>query len=148
MASPTPPTAAPPTAGPAPTVLVMGAGNNGGGLGGHLQAAGADVHLVGRPRMLQALGTHGLTLSDNGGGQLALPAASLQLYDAVPGGLRPHLVLLCVKSAATAAAAAELAVTLPPGSLVLSMQNGISNADVAQAAAPGLVLLRYGASCC
>ncbi len=142
MAAPAPPTTAPPAAGLAPTVLVMGAGNIGCWLGGRLQAAGATVHLVGRPRMLQALGAHGLSLSDNDGGQLALPAASLQLHAAVPEGLRPDLVLLCVKSGATAVAAAQLAAALPAGSLVLSMQNGISNADVAHAAAPGLVLLR------
>jgi len=133
---------APTPTGPAPTVLVMGAGSIGCWLGGRLQAAGATVHLVGRPRMLQALAEHGLTLTDLDGGRLQLPAAELQLHAGVPAGLRPDLVLLCVKSGATAAAAAELAQALPAGTLVLSMQNGISNVDVAQAAAPGLVLLR------
>ena len=142
MAAPAPPPTVATTAGPAPTVLVMGAGNIGCWLGGHLQAAGASVHLVGRPRMLQALAAHGLTLSAIDSAPLSLPAASLHLYDAVPDGLQPDLVLLCVKSGATATAAAELAASLPAGSLVLSMQNGISNADVAQAAAPALVLLR------
>jgi 2-dehydropantoate 2-reductase len=136
------PTPAPPAAGPAPTVLVMGAGNIGCWLGGQLQAAGATVHLVGRPRMLQSLMGSGLTLTDRDGGQWHLPAASLQLHASVPAGLQPDLVLLCVKSGATAVAAAELAQALPAGTLVLSMQNGISNVDVAQAAAPGLVLLR------
>lgn len=142
MAARAPQTVVPPTSGPAPTVLVMGAGNIGCWLGGQLQSAGAQVHLVGRARVLQALGAHGLTLTDRNGGQLALPAASLRLYDAVPQGLRPDLVLLCVKSGATAAAAAELAAALPAGTLVLSLQNGIGNADVAQAAAPKLDLLR------
>ena len=142
MAAPAPKPPAPPAPGPAPTVLVMGAGNIGCWLGGRLQAAGAQVHLVGRPRMLQALADHGLTLTDREGVQLQLPAASLQLHHSVPTGLQPDLVLLCVKSGATATAAAELAQALPAGTLVLSMQNGISNADVAQAAAPGLLLLR------
>ncbi len=142
MAARAPQTAAPTTTGPAPTVLVMGAGNIGCWLGGQLQAVGAQVHLVGRPRMLQALGAHGLTLTDRDGGRLALPAASLRLYDAVPEGLKPDLVLLCVKSGATATAAAELGATLRAGTLVLSLQNGIGNADVAQAAAPKLELLR------
>lgn len=120
----------------------MGAGNIGCWLGGRLQAAGAGVHLVGRPRMLQALADHGLTLTDRHGAQLQLPAGSLQLHGSVPPGLQPDLVLLCVKSGATAAAAAELAQALPAGTLVLSMQNGIRNADLAQDSAPGLVLLR------
>ncbi len=142
MAARAPQTAVTPANGPAPTVLVMGAGNIGCWLGARLQAAGATVHLVGHQRMLQALGAHGLTLSDRAGGQLALPAASLRLCDAVPEGLKPDLVLLCVKSGATAGAAAQLAARVPAGTLVLSMQNGIGNADVAQAAAPKLLLLR------
>lgn len=142
MAAPAPPSPALPPTGPAPTVLVMGAGSIGCWLGGRLQAAGATVHLVGRPRMLQALAANGLTLTDRDGGHTQLPAGSLHLHTGVPAGLQPSLVLLCVKSGATAAAAAELAAALPAGTLVLSMQNGISNADVAQAAAPGLVLLR------
>jgi 2-dehydropantoate 2-reductase len=47
-------------------------------------------------------------------------------------------VLLCVKSGATAEAARELQRALPPGSTVVSMQNGIGNAAAAQAAAPSL----------
>ena len=123
----------------------MGAGSIGGWLGGRLQAAGARVHLVGRPRMLAALAAQGLTLTDRDGGRLHLPAASLQLHAAVPGDLAatgaPLLVLLCVKSGATAVAATELACRLPAGTLVLSMQNGIGNAAIAQAAAPRLTVL-------
>jgi len=142
MAARAPKPAAPPPAGPAPTVLVMGAGLIGCWLGGRLQAAGATVHLVGRPRMLQPLAAQGLTLTDLDDGQLQLPAAQLQLHETVPAGLQPDLVLLCVKSGATAGAAAELAAALPAGTLVLSMQNGISNADLGQTAAPGLTWLR------
>ena len=112
MAARAPKPAAPPPAGPAPTVLVMGAGLIGCWLGGRLQAAGATVHLVGRPRMLQPLAAQGLTLTDLDDGQLQLPAAQLQLHETVPAGLRPDLVLLCVKSGATAGAAAELAAAL------------------------------------
>ncbi len=124
-----------------PTVLVMGAGNIGCWLGGRLQAAGAQVHLVGRPRMLQALTDHGLTLTDLDGGQLALAANQLVLHGSVPEALRPDLVLLCVKSGATSAAAAELARCMPAGTPVLSMQNGIGNTGLAQAAAPALAVL-------
>jgi 2-dehydropantoate 2-reductase len=99
------------------------------------------VQLVGRPRMLGALRSAGLTLTDRDGGHLQLAPAQLQLLDAVPAGATPALVLLCVKSGATAAAAAELAARLPAGTLVVSMQNGIANAAIAQAQAPQLVLL-------
>lgn len=122
-------------------VLVMGAGSIGGWLGGRLQSAGADVHLVGRPRMLTALGEQGLTLTDRDGAHLHLPAAALKLHDAVPEGLNPGLVLLCVKSGATEAAATELGRKLPASTLVLSMQNGVHNAGLAQQAAPALLVL-------
>jgi 2-dehydropantoate 2-reductase len=124
-----------------PRVLVMGAGSVGCWLGGRLQAAGATVHFVGRPRMLSALGQQGLTLTDRDGGRLHLPAHSLQLHRSLPADLAPDLVLLCVKSAATATAAVELGGLLPPGTPVVSMQNGIANTAIAQSAAPQLVLL-------
>ena len=124
-----------------PTVLVMGAGSIGCWLGGRLQAAGATVHFIGRPRMLSALARHGLTLTDRDGGRIHLAADRLLLHRSLPADLTPDLVLLCVKSAATATAAVELGGLLPPGTPVVSMQNGIANAAIAQSAAPQLVLL-------
>ena len=50
------------------SVLVMGAGAIGCYLGGCLQAAGARVVLVGRPRVLDELRVHGLRCSDLDGG--------------------------------------------------------------------------------
>jgi 2-dehydropantoate 2-reductase len=46
-----------------------------------------------------------------------------------------------VKSGATAEAATELGAALPAGTVVLSLQNGISNAAAASNAAPGLKVL-------
>lgn len=129
--------------GPQPAsgaVLVMGSGAVGCWIGGGLQAAGAPVTFVGRPRVLDALRTHGLKLTDLEGGARHLPAAALDLRESPDGVAAPALVLLCVKSGATASAAAELARALPPGALVVSMQNGVSNAAAAQAAAPGLTV--------
>lgn len=130
-------------------VLVMGAGSVGCWLGGRLQAAGAVVHFVGRPRMLAALAQHGLTLTDRDKGRTVLPADTLRLHASVPAApagianpqAAPVLVLLCVKSGATRAAALELAAHMPAGTLVLSMQNGLANAATAQAAAPQLTVL-------
>lgn len=116
-------------------LAVMGAGAVGGYVGGCLQAAGVNVHFVGRPRMLEALHTHGLRVTDRDGRNQHLPPAALTLSDTPPA--QPMLVLLCVKSGATAAAARALA----PGSVVVSLQNGVSNAAVAAAASPGLTVL-------
>ncbi len=116
-------------------VTVMGAGSIGCFVGGCLQAAGAEVHFVGRARVLADLHIHGLRLTDLGGRDDRLPASALKLHDTPPSG--PALVLLCVKSGATA----EAARLLPPRSLVVSLQNGIANAGVAAAAAPSLTVL-------
>lgn len=115
----------------------MGAGSVGCFIGGSLQAAGAMVHYVGRPRVLDALRVQGLTLSDLTGWRAHLAAQSLALGGAVPA-LKPSLVLLTVKSGATREAASELARALPAGTPVLSLQNGIGNAAAAQDAAPAL----------
>ncbi|MBS0451590.1 MAG: 2-dehydropantoate 2-reductase [Proteobacteria bacterium] len=122
-------------------VLVMGAGTIGCYLGGSLAAAGVPVTLVGRPRTLDAVATRGLTVTDLDGRKTHVAAGQVRLAAQVPAGARPALVLLCVKSGATAEAAAQLAAALPEGTLVLSMQNGISNAAVAAQAGGGLVVL-------
>ena len=64
-------------------VLVMGAGAVGCYIGGCLAAAGVPVTFVGRPRVLQALAGHGLTLTDLDGARRVVPAAQLSLSEAV-----------------------------------------------------------------
>ncbi|WP_442282826.1 2-dehydropantoate 2-reductase [Variovorax sp. M-6] len=119
----------------------MGAGTIGSFIGGRLAAAKVRVTFVGRPRVLGELAQHGLTLTDLDGRKSHVPPAELHLSDVVPAGIRPALVLLTVKSGATAEAAAELAAVLPAGTTVLSLQNGVSNARVAAEAGPGLHVL-------
>jgi 2-dehydropantoate 2-reductase len=124
---------------PAPTtVLIMGAGSVGCYLGGVLAAAGLEVHFVGRARVLAALSAQGLCITDLDGRRQDLSPAALRLHEQVPTGLRPDLTLLCVKSGATVEAALSLQAALPPGSVVVSMQNGIGNAERAHTAAPAL----------
>ena len=122
-------------------LLVVGAGAVGCYVGGCLAAAGVPVTFVGRPRVLDALAQHGLTLTDRDGARRHVPAADLRLATAVPPGLRPALVLLSVKSGATASTATELAAALPAGTPVLSLQNGSGNAGVLQGAAPAQLAL-------
>ena len=119
-------------------VAVMGAGSVGCFVGGCLQAAGAEVFFVGRPRVLSGLREQGLELTDLDGGHIQLPRHELKLFERAPAA---SLVLLCVKSGATAQAAAELAQLMAPGTLVVSLQNGVANADLAAQAAPGLAWL-------
>lgn len=117
-------------------VWVLGAGSIGCYVGGCLQAAGAEVHFIGRPRVLAGLVADGLRVSDLDGRDDRIAAARLRLHETPPTSHAPSLVLLCVKSPATAEAAASLQV--PPGTPVLSLQNGVGNPAVAAAAAPAL----------
>lgn len=119
-------------------VLVMGAGSVGCFIGGLTQLAGVPVHFVGRPRVLAALRKQGLRLTDQDGLDRRIAPLELRLHDEPPAGLRPDLVLLCVKSGATAAAATALGLTLPAGTPVVSLQNGVANAELARATAPQL----------
>jgi 2-dehydropantoate 2-reductase len=118
-------------------LLVMGAGSVGCYVGGALQCAGAEVHFVGRSRVLADLRRHGLTLTDLDGGRLQQAAHRLSLHEQVPV-VAPDLVLLTVKSGATGEAARALARHLPMGTPVLSLQNGIGNVALAREAAPAL----------
>lgn len=115
-------------------VLVVGAGHVGCYLGGRLQAAGAMVDFVGRPRVTDELAAHGLRLTDLNGAEIWLPPAALHLHASPPPGARPALVLLCVKRPALAESLRQLAAVLPQETPVLCWQNGLFPvADAAQA---------------
>lgn len=110
------------------TIVVHGAGTIGCLVGGLLAASGARVRLLGRPRMIDELKHFGMHLTDLAGRQQEVPREWLQLRTdaAALGGA--GLILLTVKSQATAAAAAEIAAHADRGTLVLSLQNGVRNA--------------------
>ncbi|AYM95488.1 2-dehydropantoate 2-reductase [Acidovorax sp. 1608163] len=123
--------------------IVLGAGAIGCYVGGRLAAHGQSVCLVGRPHALAPLQAHGLRVSDLDGFDRQVPAAALArvhtLADASPGA--DSVILLCVKSGATASAARELAVACAPGTPVLSLQNGVDNVASIAALAPCLTVL-------
>ena len=104
---------------------------------GLLALAGVPVHFVGRAR-LAGLREHGLRLTDIDGLDKHLPSARLALHEAIPPGLHPDLCLLCVKSGATAEAAALLGAQAPAGTLVVSLQNGLAMHSFAREQAPQL----------
>lgn len=111
-------------------VAIFGAGSIGCYIGGCLAYAGASVTLIGRPRMLDTIRTNGLTVTDYLGRKQRVPAEALTLSSDAVDATGSDLVLLTVKSAATAEAAQELSKVLRSGVPVISFQNGIGNADV------------------
>jgi 2-dehydropantoate 2-reductase len=117
------------------TVAIMGAGAVGCYYGAMLALAGERVVLIGRAALVQAVATQGLLLDKDGKTHRAEVTASTDPA-AVAGA---DLVLVCVKSPDTEAAARDLAPHLDPAATVLSLQNGIGNADTLAAILPNPV---------
>ncbi|MDN7489900.1 MULTISPECIES: 2-dehydropantoate 2-reductase [unclassified Burkholderia] len=122
-------------------VCMFGAGAVGCYLGGRLAAAGANVTLVGRARIGDAIHRHGLTLTDQRGYRATLAPADVVFESDPAAAATARLVLVAVKSAATREAAAQLAGVLRPGTVVVSFQNGLHNADVLREALPQATVL-------
>ncbi|WP_109527307.1 MULTISPECIES: 2-dehydropantoate 2-reductase [Nocardia] len=122
-------------------VVVLGAGSIGIYVGGKLAAAGAKVTFVGRPRMLDEITASGLRLTDLDGGEVTVEPAEFGVSTTPEDAGSADLVLVTVKSAATASAVRELAGVLRPGTLVLSLQNGIGNDTVIREILPTCVVL-------
>lgn len=110
-------------------IAVMGAGAVGCYYGGMLARAGHAVTLIGRPRHVEAVRRDGLLL-DTQAFQARVPMAATSDAMGVRGA---GLVLFCVKSTDTEAAATEMAPYLSPDTLVLSLQNGVDNCQRLQA---------------
>ncbi len=106
-------------------VAVIGAGAVGCYYGGLLLRAGHDVTFIGRQPHVDAINAHGLLL-DTQGFRGYLPAKAATDAGALAA---PDLVLFCVKSADTEHAGRSLAGRLRPDTSILSLQNGVDNAQ-------------------
>lgn len=111
-------------------VAVMGAGSIGCYFGGLLARSGLEVVLIGRPALVEAVAAQGLVLEMGGQRQL-VPVGASSDPAAVAGA---DVVLFCVKSGDTEAAGRQIAPDLAPGAVVLSLQNGVDNAERLSAA--------------
>jgi len=122
--------------------VVAGAGGIGSYIGGMLAAAGERVIFAGRPRVLEPIARDGLTVSDLDGSRVRVPPArftcAYSIADAARQSARDDdvVVLLAVKSHATARAAADIATAFAPSTLVVSLQNGVENVARIRTAAP------------
>ena len=113
-------------------IAVMGAGAVGCYYGGMLGRAGHDVTLIGRPQHVEAIQRDGLRLDAP---RVDAPVRVTATTDA-SGARGADLVLFCVKSTATESAGRELLPFLAPQAVVLTLQNGVDNADRLQAVLP------------
>ncbi|MGA2097499.1 MAG: 2-dehydropantoate 2-reductase [Candidatus Acidiferrum sp.] len=113
-----------------PRIAIVGAGAVGGYFGGMLARAGAPVIMIGRPAFVEAVRKNGLFLDTVQFKETVRVEASTELKDARGA----EIVLLCVKTTDNAATSKQLAPLLAPGALLVSMQNGVDNAEQIHAA--------------
>ena len=107
-------------------IAVVGAGGTGGYFGGMLARAGEDVTFIARGAHLEALRARGLTLESSLAGTFTVP---VQATDD-PRGVGPvDLILFCVKTYDTDAAAASVRPLIQPETMLLSLQNGVDNEE-------------------
>jgi len=106
-------------------IAVMGAGAVGCYFGGVMARAGHEVVLIGRPQHVDAIRRNGLRMETATFDEQVRVEADTEAA-AVRGA---DLVLFCVKSTDTVEAARQLQPHLGSQTLLLSMQNGVDNAE-------------------
>jgi 2-dehydropantoate 2-reductase len=107
-------------------IVIMGSGGTGGFFGAKLARAGEEVTFVARGEHLRAIQADGLRVKSAIEGEFAVRAPAVERLDGLPPA---DLVLFCVKSFDTEAAAAAIRPVVGPRTGVLSIQNGVDNED-------------------
>jgi 2-dehydropantoate 2-reductase len=106
-------------------IAVVGAGAVGCYYGGMLARAGHEVVLIGRPLHVDAISRDGLLMDTLSFKEYVPIQASID-SSSIKGA---RLILCCVKSTDTDSVATEISAYLDPDTIILSMQNGIENAE-------------------
>jgi 2-dehydropantoate 2-reductase len=119
-------------------IVVMGAGGTGGYFGGKLARAGENVTFVARGAHREAIERHGLRVRSAVEGDWIVRAPAVERLEGLPPA---DIVLFCVKSFDTEAAAEVIRPAVGPDTGVLTVQNGVDNEEIlAQRLGPQHVL--------
>ena len=108
-------------------IYVLGAGAVGCYFGGMLARAGHEVTFIARPQRAKALNASGLEMDCKAFHETIQVKASSDLSTLKDA----DLVLLSVKSLDTERTLADIKSVLPSKSVLLSLQNGVANIDIA-----------------
>jgi 2-dehydropantoate 2-reductase len=112
------------------TIAIAGAGSIGCYVGGCLALAGRPVILLARPRIDAALRQGGLRVTDLDGSDRSIRPDLLSVTTDPAVALRSaDVILVTVKSGATEEMGALIAAYARPDAVVVSLQNGVDNAD-------------------
>ena len=126
-------------------VAVFGTGAVGGWIGGAWASAAIDVVMIGRKPAADEIATNGLTISDGSGDgpsrSIHLPAGTITCTTDPAAMADADVILVTVKSIHTDSAAATIARHGRRDALLISFQNGVSNAERLSAALPGRTVL-------
>ncbi|PTE10692.1 2-dehydropantoate 2-reductase [Mesorhizobium helmanticense] len=120
------------------TIVIAGAGSIGCYVGGCLALAGRKVILLARPRIEAAVRKAGLRVSDlDGRDRCIAPGALTVTTDPAAALSGADIVLVTVKSGATEEMGALIAAHARLDATVVSLQNGVGNAERLRAGLPG-----------
>lgn len=107
-------------------IAIVGVGGTGGYFGGLLARAGRDVTFIARGRTLDAIRTSGLEVRSRVEGTFTVDVAATD----DPASVGPvDLILFCVKTYDTPAAAAAIRPLVGDETVILSVQNGVDNEE-------------------
>jgi 2-dehydropantoate 2-reductase len=113
-----------------PRIAVVGAGAVGGYFGGLLARAGAPVVMIGRVSFVEAVTKNGLLLDT----LHFKDTVRVQAATEIASARGAQVILFCVKTTDTAETARALAPLLSANAIIISMQNGVDNAEQIRAA--------------
>jgi len=120
------------------TIAIAGAGSIGCYVGCCLALAGRKVVFLGRDRVVEAIRQGGLRVSDLEGRDRRIEAQAISATDDPAIALHAaDVILVTVKSGATGELAKMIATHGRPDAVVVSLQNGVDNADRLRAWLPG-----------
>jgi 2-dehydropantoate 2-reductase len=108
-------------------IVIYGTGGVGGYFGARLAQSGNKVTFIARGKHLEAIQKNGLQLKSIKGDYLVNPANATSTISEI---INIDLILVCVKSWQLEAAAKEIKQVLNEKTMVISLLNGVKNAEV------------------
>ena len=121
---------------------IFGAGAIGSYVGGYLVAGGHRITLLGRARQVSDFANHGLTLTHFEKSDITVPPGGAMFTEDASQLNGCDIIFVTVKSQDTAQAAAQLKPLVSPGTLILSLQNGVGNTDILAANLPNAQVIK------
>ena len=122
-------------------VTIFGAGLIGCYLGGLLAHGGCALTFIGREKQENRLMAHGLNLTHYDREEIWVPAGKFKFQTEAKNLNQTDIILLCVKSQDTGAAAKTIRDQVSSNPLIISCQNGVQNPEILKSTLPQALIL-------